>query len=79
MKGTSIKRGRPKKLTIDDFSETVKEALKGTQEEETQPKKLPTETIAFKNKRFHHKDGSTSLVTYSGCKDAPIDIYYKTI
>ena len=26
-----------------------------------------------KNVRYHNKDGSTCLVTYSNCKDKPID------
>lgn len=82
MKGTSVKRGRPKKqLTVDDFGDTIKEALNGTKETEPETKKLATptsDTSAFKNKRFHSKDGSTCLVTYSGCKDKPIDIYYKS-
>ena len=26
-----------------------------------------------KNVRFHYKDGSTTLTTYSKCKDKPID------
>ena len=26
-----------------------------------------------KNVRYHHKDGTTCLVTYGGCKDKPID------
>ena len=27
-----------------------------------------------KNVRFHYKDGTTSLTTYSKCKDKPIDV-----
>lgn len=31
-------------------------------------------STAFVNKIFYHKDGYTTTVTYSGCKDKPIEI-----
>jgi len=81
MKSTSVKRGRPKKEQTEDFSDVVKEALKGSHDAE-KTEKLATphpagEPTAFVNKRFHYKDGSTCTVMYSGCKVNPIDIYYK--
>ena len=81
MKSTSVKRGRPKKEQPDDFSDVVKEALKGSHDAE-KPEKLATPPTQNKgslgtNMKFHYKDGSVCTVLYSGCKDKPIDIYHK--
>ena len=60
MKGTKIKRGRPKKE-----KEEVPSAVPNN-----------NESIAFVNKRFIDKDGHICTVMYSGCKAKPIDIRY---
>lgn len=77
MKSTKVKRGRPK--NEEDFSDVVKEALKGSHDADKKEKlATPThESTAFKNRIYHYKDGSTCGVYYSGCKDKPIDIHCK--
>jgi hypothetical protein len=82
MKSTSVKRGRPKKVAEPEQDDITKEALKGSHDaEKTEKLATPTpagDPIAFINKVFHFKDGSTCRVYYSGCKTKPIDIYHKS-
>ncbi len=63
----NIKKGRPKK-TVEDAAQEI------DSKEESKPVHVAGEVIAFKNKIFIYKNGSTCTVTYGGCKDKPIEI-----
>lgn len=85
-----VKRGRPKKVSKKKvvkpkkekkvkkpktLMETAIEKNRTFGKKEKPTKKIPLpSTTAFVNKIFHNKDGTSCLVTYSGCKDKPIDI-----
>ena len=63
----NIKKGRPKKTLEDAVQELGSK-------EESKPVHVAGDVIAFKNKTFIYKDGHHCTVTYSDCKDKPIEI-----